>query len=105
VNKLYTYPCAGTGGHAEYARIYNVSGTLAEAQWNGYSGDWHNLTFDSPFTLYANETYNSTIRTGTYPQIVHESPFNATGGVITCTSFEDANGEVHTDWIPAIRLE
>jgi len=23
VNKLYTYPCPGTGGHTEYARIWN----------------------------------------------------------------------------------
>ena len=23
VSKLYTYPCAGTGGHTEYAKIYN----------------------------------------------------------------------------------
>lgn len=50
------------------------------------------------------ETYNYTIRTGSYPQIIHEPSFNATGGIITCTSFEDANGKVHTDWIPAIRL-
>jgi hypothetical protein len=40
-----------------------------------------------------------------YPQIIHEPSWNAIGGVITCTAFEDANGNVHTDWIPAIRLE
>jgi hypothetical protein len=102
---LYTYPCAGTGGQTEYARIYNVSGTLAEAQWNGYVGDWHNITFNQPFILRENETYYYTIRTGSYPQIIHESPFNATGGVITCTNFTDANGKKYYNWIPAIRLE
>ena len=23
VSKLYTYPCAGTGGHTEYVRLWN----------------------------------------------------------------------------------
>ena len=36
--------------------------------------------------------------------IVHESPFNATGGTITCDKFIDANGRVYYDWIPAIKL-
>jgi len=49
-------------------------------------------------------TYNYTIRTGSYPQIIHEPSFNATGGKITCTDFEDANGKTYTDWIPAIKL-
>jgi len=105
VSKLYTYPCAGTGGHFEYVKIWNNTDWNVTATWNGYKGDWHNLSFPDSFTLYANETYNYTIRTGSYPQIIHEQEFNATGGVITCTSFEDANGNVHTDWIPAIRLE
>jgi hypothetical protein len=105
VSKLYTYPCPGTGGHTESIELYENDTLIANATWNGYQGDWHNISFNNSFTLYANETYNFTIKTGSYPQIVHESPFNATGGVITCTSFEDANGEVHTDWIPAIRLE
>ncbi|HUV02832.1 MAG TPA: PKD domain-containing protein [Desulfobacteria bacterium] len=104
VNKFYTYPCAGTGGHAEYAKIYNDSWNIETLPWNGYVGDWHNLTFNSTFTLYANETYNYTIRTGSYPQIIHESPFNATGGTITCDKFIDANGRIYYDWIPAIKL-
>lgn len=104
VNKLYTYPCAGTGGHVQYARIWNSSWEGAEAHWQGYVDDWHNLSFDKNFTLVAGETYNYTIRTGSYPQIIHESTFNATGGIITCTEFVDANGKVHTDWIPAIML-
>jgi hypothetical protein len=86
VSKLYTYPCAGTGGHTEHARIWN-STLDVNATWNGYTGDWHNITFNETFVLYENRTYNYTIRTGSYPQIIHESPFNATGGIITCTSF------------------
>jgi len=105
VSKLYTYPCEGTGGHTKYARIYNESGTIAEANWNGYVEDWHNISFDSSFTLEEGETYNYTIHTGSYPQIIHKPSFNATGGKITCTDFEDANGKTYTDWIPAIRLE
>jgi len=105
VSKLYTYPCTGTGGHTEYVRIWKGTETLVEESWNGYSGDWHNITFDEQFTLETGDTYNYEIRTGSYPQIIHEREFNATGGVITCTSFEDANGNVHTNWIPAIRLE
>ena len=46
VSTLYTYPCPGTGGHTEYARIYNESGTVAEATWNGYKEDWHNISFN-----------------------------------------------------------
>ena len=102
---LYTYPCPGTSGHTEYAAIAYPNGTvLAEAQWNGYTGDWHNLSFNNSFILYANETYNYTIRTGSYPQIIHAPSWNATGGVITCEEFMDSNGKRHEDWIPAIRL-
>ncbi|MDI6905753.1 MAG: PKD domain-containing protein [Candidatus Bathyarchaeia archaeon] len=104
VSKLYTYPCTGTGGHAEYAKISNKSWSIETLPWNGYQGDWHNITFNKTFTLYANETYNYTIRTGSYPQIIHESSYNATGGVIACDEFVDVNGRKHEDWIPAIRL-
>ncbi|MBN1455706.1 MAG: hypothetical protein JW945_05615 [Methanomicrobia archaeon] len=105
VSTLYTYPCPGTGGHSEYAALSYPNGTvIAEAYWDGYVGDWHNLTFNRSFTLYANEPYHYTIHTGSYPQIIHNQSFNATGGVITCTSFEDANGKVYYDWIPAIKL-
>jgi hypothetical protein len=105
VHKLYTYPCPGTGGYSEYIKIWNTSWDGIEAHWDGYRGDWHNITFNESFTLYAGTTYNYIIRTGSYPQIIHEREFNATGGTISCTSFEDANGNVYTDWIPAIRLE
>ncbi len=105
VQKLYTYPCSGTGGHTEYAAFYYSNGTLiAEAHWNGYVGDWRNISFNKSFTLQANETYNYTIKTGSYPQIIHKSPFIATGGTIACDKFIDANGRVYYSWIPAIRL-
>jgi len=103
VSRLYTYPCTGTGGHTEYIRIYgdvvNVSKT-----WSGYTGDYHNTTFDSQFTLEAGKTYNYTIITGSYPQIIHEHSKPVTGGTITCTQFTDANGKTYTDWIPAIKF-
>ncbi len=103
VSSLYTYPCAGTGGHTEYVRIWG-NGVDAVATWNGYTGDWHNITFNNSFTLYANQTYNYTIRTGSYPQIIHEPSWNAIGGIITCSEFVDINGKQHEGWIPAIRL-
>jgi len=102
--KLYTYPCEGTGGHIEYVRIYNESGTIAEANWTGYKGDWHNITFDKPVVLLPNKTYNYTIRTGSYPQIHHNRTLTVPDGEITCTKFTDANGKVYYDWIPTIKL-
>ncbi len=63
------------------------------------------ITFDESFTLKAGETYYYTIRTGSYPQIIHAREFNATGGTITCTEFLDTNEKIHDNWIPAIRLE
>jgi len=105
VNKLYTYPCQGTGGHTEYARIWN-SALDVNTTWNGYKGDWHNISFNKTFMLVANETYNYTIRTGSYPQIIHEQNYTTLdGSFINCTKFTDANGKKHTNWIPAIRLE
>ena len=103
VNKLYTYPCAGTGGHTEYARIWN-STLDVNAIWNGYTGDWHNISFDNTFTLVANETYNYTIRTGSYPQIYHTHALPTENGWINCTQFIDANGKSSANWIPAIKL-
>lgn len=104
VSRLYTYPCAGTGGHSEYIKIWNNSGWTRTATWDGYKGDWHNITFNETFTLNANETYNYTIRTGSYPQIHHNRTLLTENGWINCTEFTDANGKRHADWIPAIRL-
>ncbi|NQE04881.1 hypothetical protein C5S32_03325 [ANME-1 cluster archaeon GoMg1] len=105
VSTLYTYPCDGTGGHTEYARIWNSTLNVI-AKWDGYKGDWHNVTFNETFVLYKNKTYDYTIRTGSYPQIHHTDEWEAEGGmgIINCTSFVDANGKIYYDWIPAIRL-
>ena len=105
VSKIYTYPCPGTGGHTEYIKIWNVSEWNVTAKWNGYTGDWHNISFSEPFTLYANEEYNYTIRTGSYPQIHHTPALRTANGWINCTKFTDANGQTYNNWIPAIRLE
>ena len=104
VSKLYTYPCAGTGGHTEYARIYNDSWSIETLPWEGYGGDWHNLSFTETFKLYANVEYKFTIITGSYPQIHHRKTLPTENGWINCTEFVDANGKVYYDWIPAIRL-
>ncbi len=65
---LYTYPCAGTGGHSKYVKIWNNSDWNVTARWERYSGDWRNISFGDSFTLEEGETYNYTIRTGSYPQ-------------------------------------
>ena len=105
VSKLYTYPSAGTGGHTEYAKIYNDSWSIETLPWNSYKGDWHNLSFPKSFKLYANVGYNYAIHTGSYPQVHHNKTLTVPDGEITCTKFTDANGRVYYDWIPAIRLE
>ncbi|PXF53299.1 MAG: hypothetical protein C4B56_02405 [Candidatus Methanophagaceae archaeon] len=105
VHKLYTYPCEGTGGHTEYVRIYG-NGIDKNASWNGYNEDWQYIYFDNSFVLEEEKTYNYTIITGSYPQIIHAKEHEAKeGGNITCSEFMDANGKRYSDWIPAIRLE
>lgn len=104
VHKLYTYPCEGTGGHTEYVKIENATWN-ATATWNGYKGDWHNISFNETFMMYKTKPYNYTIKTGSYPQILHESSKDVLGGRITCTEFTDANGRSYNNWIPAVRLE
>ena len=101
--KLYTYPCAGTGGHTEYAEIRNATWN-ATATWKGYAGDWHNISFDKTVVLLANETYDYTIRTGSYPQIYHIPALLTSNGWINCTQFVDANGKRYNNWVPAIRV-
>ena len=83
--KMYTYSCTGTGGHIEYAHIWNSTWN-ATATWEGYAGDWHNITFDRTVVLLANENYSYTIRTGSYPQIHHTPALPTANGWINCTN-------------------
>ncbi|NQE45143.1 hypothetical protein C5S31_03850 [ANME-1 cluster archaeon GoMg2] len=103
VQKLYTYPCAGTGGHTESVRIYR-NDLDESASWIGYAEDWDTLTFDSSFTLEAGKTYNYEIITGSYPQIHHTDNLSTPAGFITCSEFRDVNGKRYSNWIPAIKL-
>jgi hypothetical protein len=107
VSKLYTYPCPGTAGHAEYARLANEneSWSIETVPWPGYVGEWHYLDFPQPVMLQANETYHYTLRTASYPELIHLPLHETTGGTITCSEFVDANGNTRSGWIPAIRLE
>lgn len=103
--KMFTYSCPGTGGHAEFVRIWG-NDVDANATWSGYVDDWHNLTFNRTFTLEPGVEYNYTIKTGSYPQIHHSDTdeLEVANGTITCTKFTDANGRTYNNWIPAIRL-
>ena len=103
VQKLYTYPCAGTGGHTEYVRIYG-NGKDESASKTGYKEDEWAITFDSSFLLEAGKTYNYVIETGSYPQIHHTAALQTYNGWLNCTKFTDANGKEYDDWIPAIQL-
>jgi hypothetical protein len=109
VSKLYTYPCASTGGHSEHAAFYNATtgAEIANGTWNGYqcAGDYHYIEFAAPVTLEQEVTYDYTIRTGSYPQIIHNETVTNVNGTLTCTEFVDVNGKRYDDWIPAIRLE
>ena len=58
-----------------------------------------------PESYVPGKEYSFTIRTGSYPQIIHHhGEYNATGGKIICDEFTDANGKKYTGWIPAIKL-
>jgi len=108
---LYTYPCAGTGGHTESIELYENGEPIANGTWNGYKGDYHTITLHNvstgaPYvTLLEGQEYNYTIRTGSYPQIIPNQTLTNEYGMITCSKFTDVNGRVYYDWIPAIRLE
>ncbi len=104
VSKLYTYPCAGTGGHTETIGLYENRELIANGTWTGYQSDWHNIAITPSVILQAGHMYNYTIVTGSYPQVLHAASKEVTGGTITCTSFVDTNGKTYSDWIPAIRL-
>ncbi|NQE46055.1 hypothetical protein C5S31_08550 [ANME-1 cluster archaeon GoMg2] len=101
VHTLYTYSCEGTGGHTEYVWIQGPN-VNESASWDGYNDEYQNIEFENPFKLIEGKKYNYTIKTGSYPQIVHEHSKNVTGGEITCTQFTDANGAIYDDCIPAI---
>ena len=110
-NKLYTYPCTGTGGHTESIKLYENGTLISNGTWTGYlDEDWHNITLYNVtdgahyVTLLQDHEYNYTIRTGSYPQILHATSKEVTGGTITCSSFVDTNGNIYTDWIPAIKF-
>jgi hypothetical protein len=105
VSKLYTYSCVGTSGHTESIELHENTTLIASGTWNGYQDDYHKITITPSVILQAGHTYNYTIVTGSYPQIIHAKSKDVMGGTITCTSFVDANGKTYNDWIPAIRLE
>ena len=105
INTIYTYPCPGTGGHSESVIIWNeTTGDSAEAHWGGYTGDYHNLSFNKTITLKQGVSYNYTLKTGSYPQIIHAKNYNTTGGIITCREFTTVYGEKYYNWIPAIKM-
>jgi len=105
IKKVYTCSCPGTGGHSEFIEFFCPDGTsLGNASWNGYKGDWHNITFDEPIELKGNQTYNYILKTGSYPQIIHSDRVETPDGIITCYEFIDANGRKHKNWIPAIKF-
>jgi len=108
VSTVYTYPCSGTGGHTESIELYENDERIAYGTWDGYAGDWHNVTMQNahgaPYVvLLAGHEYDYVIRTGSYPQIIHKKLHQTPdGGVITCDAFIDVNGKRYNDWIPAI---
>jgi hypothetical protein len=109
VSDLYTYSCAGTGGHTKSIKIFKTDRRrkikITSGTWNGYQGDWQNIALSPSVTLKAGKEYSYVIETGSYPQIIHESGYtNVTGGTITCDKFTAANGDEYTGWIPAIKL-
>ena len=105
VGKMYTYYCAGTGGHTKSIKLYENDALKASGTWTGYQHDWQNITLTPSVTLKKGHEYRYVIETGSYPQIIHVHNYtDATGGTITCDKFTDVNGKIYTDWIPAIRL-
>jgi len=103
VHQIYTYPCAGTGGHSERVIFCDSEGEVINESWKGYQGDYHNITVPH-VELVQNHVYNYTIITGSYPQIIHNETCANEFGTMTCTRFVDANGKSYDNWIPAIRL-
>ena len=111
VSTLYTYPGPGTGGHTKSIALYEHNIPVAYGTWSGYTGEWYNVTIHNvsgaPYVMLREDhEYNYTLRTGSYPQIIHrQNHTTLDGSFITCTEFIDANGRRYSNWIPAIRLE
>lgn len=107
VQRIYTYPCAGTAGHSEYvAFYYNVNGTkIKDGSWKGYQENYNYIELDELVILQEGVKYDYEIRTGSYPQIIHNQSLTTSDGIINCTQFTDVNGNVYDNWIPAIKLE
>jgi micrococcal nuclease len=106
VHRVYTPSCEGTGGHSEHIAFYHPDGTeLANATWNGYSGEYHWIEFDEPIKLKKNVNYTYEIKTGSYPKYIHNHTLKTSREEITCLEFVDANGKKYDNWIPAIKLE
>ena len=103
ISKLFTYPCPGTCGHSEEITLWNDTWNIT-ARRDKSESDWHVIEFPHSFSLIANHTYHYSIRTGSYPLIIHRRTFTNLYGTINCTSFRDVNGNVYDDWIPAIKL-
>ena len=104
ISRLFTYPCPGTCGHSEEITLWNDTWNIT-ARRDKSESDWHVIEFPHSFSLIANHTYYYSIRTGSYPLIIHRHTFTNSYGTINCTSFRDVNGNVYDDWIPAIKLE
>lgn len=106
VRQIYTYPCAGTGGYSENVIFcdYELGEIEIDVSWDGYQGDYHNITVSPPVELLKDRVYNYTIRTGSYPQVIHQTELETDDGTITCTKFIDINRRCYNDRIPAITL-
>jgi len=96
--------CEGTGGHAKYVHIIGEN-VNSSAVWRGYnSSEFHTLIFDVPFTLEEGKMYTYEIKTGSYPQIIHQNSIKVPAGTINCTEFVDVNGKVYMVGIPSVTL-
>jgi len=103
ISKLFTYSCPGTCGHSEEITLWNDTWNIT-ARRDKSESDWYVIEFPYSFSLIAKHTYHYSIRTGSYPLIIHRHTFTNSYGTINCTSFRDVNGNVYDDWIPAIKL-
>lgn len=105
ISTLFAYPCDGTSGHVVSFELYEDGTRITSGTWDGYDGDWHNITLVPQVLLLQDQEYHYILKTGSYLQIYHTAALETPNGWINCTEFTDINGIVHEDWIPAIRLE